>query len=65
LHYFTCVEEYFMVGSESSRFQLEDQIQGIVRHAKDYEIFLKSFYEMAEVPASRLNIPEIEWLGRP
>jgi spore coat protein YutH len=65
LHYFTCVEEYFIVGSESSRFQLEDQIHGIVRHAKDYEVFLKSFYEMAEVPARRLNIPEIEWLGRP
>ncbi len=62
LHFFQCVEEYFLSHSERDQKYFEDQLQKIIRDAKQYENFLGDFYELARVPVRREKIPLVGWL---
>jgi spore coat protein YutH len=65
LHYFECIEEYFLVASEQKQKQLEEQLEKYLRYSTDYERFLSSFYHVARVPLRKYKIPTIKWLGKP
>lgn len=64
LHYFECVEGYYITQSEQMRNTLEEQFQKILQQSSDYERFLGGFYHLVEVPIKTYKIPEIDWLKK-
>lgn len=62
LHYFECVEEYYVSNSEQTKHTLEDRLQKILNHSGEYEQFLATFYSLVDVPIRTMKIPEIDWL---
>lgn len=64
LHYFECVEGYYVSGSEQTRHTLEDRLQKLLNHSSEYEQFLAVFYQIVEAPIRTYRIPELDWLKR-
>jgi len=62
LHYYECIESYYITGSEQDKKLLEERLSKILRHSTDYERFLASFYSLAGAPVQRMNLPLLEWL---
>ncbi|MCJ7840322.1 spore coat protein YutH [Lederbergia sp. NSJ-179] len=61
LHYFTCVENYFLTSSEASKKQLEERLSRLIRDARDYEQFLRYFFHIASHHTREL--PPVEWIN--
>lgn len=61
LHYFICVENYFLSSSEASKKQLEEKLSWYTRNARDYELFLREFFHIANQQIG--EIPPVEWLN--
>jgi spore coat protein YutH len=61
LHYFECVEQYFLTQSEKQIKQLEDRLRIYKRDSTEYEKFLGTFFQMMGVSTSKRNLPEIGW----
>ncbi|MHC8522988.1 hypothetical protein ACPJHQ_19860 [Rossellomorea sp. H39__3] len=53
LHYFECIEEYYISTSEQQKKLVEDQLNGHLRNSGQYESFLADFYHMSEVPVKK------------
>jgi spore coat protein YutH len=64
LHYFDCVENYYITDSEQQKNVLQDAFLRHLKHSGEYERFLGSFFQLIDVPVRAYNIPEIEWLTR-
>ncbi|WP_335870320.1 spore coat putative kinase YutH [Bacillus sp. 2205SS5-2] len=64
LHFFECVEEYFISGSEQRRNTLEEKLARYLKYSGDYERFLGSFYEIVGVSAKSQSLPRIQWLTK-
>lgn len=64
LHYFECVENYYLTRSEQDKKVLEEKLSKVLRHSTEYERFLAGFYQIAGAPVRRLNLPHLEWLVR-
>ncbi|CAH0344655.1 spore coat putative kinase YutH [Bacillus sp. CECT 9360] len=62
IHYFETIEGYYSNPSEARSLQLEDQIAAYIEKSADYEEFLRSFYELVEIPVRQMNIPILTWL---
>lgn len=62
LHYFECVENYYITRSEQEKKVLEEDLSKILRQSSEYERFLASFYPIAGAPLKNLKIPQLEWL---
>jgi spore coat protein YutH len=62
LHYFECIENYYITRSEQDKKVLEDQLSKILRQSSEYERFLAGFLQLAGAPIKRLNLPQLEWL---
>jgi spore coat protein YutH len=62
LHYFECVEEYYLTTSEQAKHMLEEQFLRMLNFSNEYEGFLRDFYQLVDVPTKSIKIPEIEWL---
>ncbi len=62
LHYFECIEKYYLTPSEQDKKMLEDQLSKILRQSGEYERFLAGFYQVSGAPIKRLNLPILEWL---
>lgn len=62
LHYFDCVEEYYMTASEERKYSLWDRLQKMVQHTEEYEHFLRDFFQIANAPVRSMQIPFVEWL---
>ena len=62
IHYYETVEEYFTSPTESRSNELEDTLSLITKSSQQYEHFLKHFYELAEIPAQYMQLPEVGWL---
>ena len=60
LHYFACVEEYFLTSSQWTQKQLEETLSRYMRDSQDHELFLRNFYEMAGT--ERSMFPAVGWL---
>lgn len=64
LHFFECVERYFIAASEQERLEKEEQLAKYLKQSGEHENFLSSFYQLTEVPIRKYRIPELEWLRR-
>ncbi|MDQ1144508.1 spore coat protein YutH [Bacillus sp. SORGH_AS 510] len=62
LHYYDCIESYYITRSEQDKKVLEERLSKILRQTSDYERFLAGFFHMAGAPVRQLNIPQLEWL---
>ncbi|MFL6561131.1 MAG: spore coat protein YutH, partial [Bacillus sp. (in: firmicutes)] len=62
LHYFECIESYYITTSEQDKKLLEEKLARILRQSGEYERFLASFYQLTDAPIKRLNLPLLEWL---
>lgn len=62
IHYYETVEEFFSNSRESRSNELEETFSMMTKTSQHYESFLKNFYELAELPAIQMQLPEIEWL---
>lgn len=62
LHYFECIENYYITRSEQDRKLLEEQLGRILMHSGEYEQFLASFYHLSGAPIRQLHLPQLEWL---
>ncbi|MEI5907837.1 spore coat protein YutH [Bacillus spongiae] len=63
LHFFECVEDYFITRSEQRMKLLEEKLERYLRFSSDYERFLGSFYEICQISSRAQSIPRIEWLS--
>lgn len=64
LHFYECVESYYITNSEQQRHMLEDHFLKFLSQSGEYERFLGSFYQLAGVPVLKYKIPRPEWLAR-
>jgi spore coat protein YutH len=60
LHYFKCVEDYYLSNSQWTQKQLEERLTRYIRDSKDYELFLGHFYHI--VDADTMHLPAVDWL---
>jgi len=60
LHYFECIENYYLTRSEQNKKILEEQLAKILRQSGEYEQFLANFYQIAGAPGK--GLPRLEWL---
>jgi len=64
LHFFDCVESYYITNSEQQRYMLQDQFQKYLDQTREHERFLGNFYQLVEVPVRSFGIPEVDWLKK-
>lgn len=62
LHYFECIESYYITQSEQEKKWLEDRLAKHLQTSSEYEKFLGEFYQLAEVPLRKLKIPLLDWI---
>ena len=62
LHYFECIESYYITSSEQDKKLLEEKLSRILRQSSEYERFLAGFYQTYGAPIKPLNLPQLEWL---
>ncbi|WP_338471927.1 spore coat protein YutH [Niallia sp. XMNu-256] len=62
LHYVDCIEEYYSTPSEQKKHVLSDRLEKFLQRSNDHEQFLRSFFQMVNVPVRHQNIPRIDWL---
>jgi spore coat protein YutH len=63
LHYFECIEEYYITQSEQDKNILEERLYKQLQNSDDYEKFLGEFFELAEAPIKKFRIPLVDWMG--
>jgi spore coat protein YutH len=63
LHYFECIEEYYITQSEQDKKWQEERLQKHLQDSTEYEKFLGEFYQLAEAPVKKFKIPHLEWIG--
>lgn len=59
LHYFVTVEDYYQAQSQPRQKGLEEDMKRHLRDTSDYEMFLRTFYQIADV---KLQLPVVDWL---
>lgn len=64
LHYINTIEAYYRSNSEQEKRFLEERLQKFLQQSDDYERFLGRFFDFAEVPVHKLNIPTLDWLKK-
>lgn len=63
LHYFECIENYYMFSIDHQKKLQEENLALILKQTNEYEGFLRQFYQICEVPVSAYNIPTVDWLS--
>jgi spore coat protein YutH len=64
LHYFECIENYYITRSEQEKKLLEEQLSKMLKQSTEYERFLGNFYHTVGAPLKPLNIPQLDWLTK-
>lgn len=64
LHYFECIENYYISQSENDRHWHEDKLKKYLSQSADYESFVGDFFQIAHIPVRTMKIPQVEWLMR-
>ncbi|MEH7179016.1 spore coat putative kinase YutH [Neobacillus vireti] len=62
LHYFECIENYYITRSEQDKRLLEEQLMRILKQSTEYERFLAYFYHTVGAPIKPLKLPQLDWL---
>lgn len=61
IHYFECVEEYYLSPEEKQPL-FEERMQHILKGSQQYESFLKAYSSMLSMKTRRITVPTIDWL---
>lgn len=64
LHYFECIEGYYMTDSDIQREKQLHRLESILTHSSENEHFLATFLSNVGVDKKRVNIPSIDWLQK-
>lgn len=64
IHFFECVEEYYITTSQHQQNILQERMSKFLEQSRDSETFLGSFYQLVDAPVRRYKIPEIDWLKK-
>ncbi|MBM4760736.1 spore coat putative kinase YutH [Bacillus sp. B15-48] len=62
LHYFECIENYYLTNTEQQKRTLEEQLEKYLKRTGDHERFLGTFYQLVEAPIRAYKLPIIQWL---
>jgi spore coat protein YutH len=62
LHYFECIENYYITRSEQEKKLLEEKLNKMLKQSTEYERFLGHFFHTVGDPLKPLNIPQLDWL---
>ncbi|MDR4889420.1 spore coat protein YutH [Fredinandcohnia sp. QZ13] len=62
LHFFECIEGYYMTESENKKEIQLQRLDSMLKHSSDHERFLATFLSNVGVERKRLTIPNISWL---
>jgi spore coat protein YutH len=62
LHYFECVENYYITNSEQEKLALEERLQRYLTYSAEQERFLAGFYQLVDAPVRSYKLPAIKWL---
>jgi spore coat protein YutH len=62
IHYFEAAEEYFSQAKEARQLELEEQVTTYIQASSQYEEWLSRFYDIAQIPAKRWQLPTLGWL---
>jgi spore coat protein YutH len=63
LHYFECVEGYYIAEGEREKQAYEQMLRHIVNHSREHEQFLASFVDIVGLSNRRLHLPKIDWFS--
>jgi len=61
LHYFECIENYYL-SSEDKRELYEEELKQILKKSNQYEQFLSSLSSFLTVKTRRIYLPKLTWL---
>lgn len=61
IHYFECVESYYLAGDDM-KLVLEDRMEEILKSSGHYESFLRSYSSMLSMRTKRIQLPAVDWL---
>lgn len=64
LHFFECIEGYYMTESETKKEKQLQRLESMLNHSGDHERFLSTFLSSVGVDEKRLTIPNIDWLQK-
>lgn len=62
LHFFECVEDYYITSSEQQKLAVGERLNKYLEQTREHEAFLKNFFPLLEVPMRAYRIPQVEWL---
>jgi spore coat protein YutH len=63
IHYFECVENYYLSG-EDDKPLFVNRMEEILKDSNQYESFLISFSSMLSMKTKRIVLPTVEWLSK-
>jgi len=62
LHYFECIEAYYISTSETEKRELEEKLYKYLKQSSEQEQFLGRFYQLVEAPVRTYKLPTVKWL---
>lgn len=62
VHYFECIENYYLSQNEDERHSYEKQLQSILNQTDAYEQLLASFSSGLSMRTRKIRLPNIHWL---
>lgn len=64
VHYFECIENYYLSQSEDQKLAYEEKLQSILRKTDDYEQLLLTYSSGLFMRSRKVKIPTIQWLTK-
>lgn len=61
LHYFECIEDYYLA-PDSGKPLFERKLNELLDRSADYESFLKSYSSMLSMRTRKISLPAVHWL---
>ncbi|MCD7036256.1 spore coat protein YutH [Metabacillus sp. GX 13764] len=61
LHYFECIEDYYL-SQEAQKPYYEKQLHQLLERSGEYEQFLKSYSSMLSMRTRRIVLPAVHWI---
>ncbi|MHC0038996.1 spore coat putative kinase YutH [Pseudoneobacillus sp. C159] len=62
LHYYECIEDYYLSSSEQNRNSKEENLSKLLKTSSEYERFLGEFFQLTEAPIRKWDIPQLDWM---
>jgi spore coat protein YutH len=62
LHYFECIEDYYIAQTEADKKWQEERLAKHLQNSTEYEKFLREFFQLTEAPIKKLKLPLVEWI---